>query len=346
MKQVVYSLLFVFIFVGSGTAQTYPLRVLQFNIWQEGTTVPGGFDGVVEEIARLQPDLVALSEVRNYNNTRFHERIVTALKAKGLTYYSFYSDDTGILSKYPLIEYGPLGKKDIDFRGTIHKVVVKHESGKEITFYTVHLQYTKAANYLPRAYDADTWEKLPAPVLSADSIIQNNKLSTRDEAIAAFIKDARQETKKGRLVFLGGDFNEPSHLDWTKRTKNLFDHHGQIVPWNNTLSLQKNGFIDAYRKQFPNEVSHPGFTFPAYITTVPTKKLVWAPDADERDRIDFIFYRKNKAVRLKDVTIVGPKESILKGQPVTEATKDPFLLPQGNWPTDHKALLADFVIKK
>lgn len=346
MKQALCSFLLVCLFTCTGIAQGHPLRILQFNIWQEGTTVAGGFEAVVEEIARLQPDLVALSEVRNYNNTRFNERIVKALKAKGLTYYSFYSDDTGILSKYPLIEQGALGRKDIDFRGTIHKVVVKHESSREVAFYTAHLQYTKAANYLPRGYDADTWEKLPAPVSNTDSVIHNNKLSTRDEAIAMFIKDASQEKKKGRLVFLGGDFNEPSHLDWTKRTKDMFDHNGLVVPWNNTITLQNNGFVDAYRKRFPDEVTHPGFTFPAYITTVPVKKLVWAPDADERDRIDFIFYRENKAIRLKDATVVGPKASILKGQPVTEATSDPFVLPHGNWPTDHKAVMADFIIKK
>ena len=34
--------------------------VLQWNIWQEGTVIPGGYDAIVNEIARLRPDFVTL----------------------------------------------------------------------------------------------------------------------------------------------------------------------------------------------------------------------------------------------------------------------------------------------
>lgn len=56
---------------------------MQFNIWQEGTQVSGGYDAIVNEIAAREPDFVTLSEVRNYNNTSFDQRIVASLKAKG-----------------------------------------------------------------------------------------------------------------------------------------------------------------------------------------------------------------------------------------------------------------------
>lgn len=46
--------------------------VLQWNIWQEGTVIPGGYDAIVNEIARLRPDFVTLSEVRNYEKHQFH----------------------------------------------------------------------------------------------------------------------------------------------------------------------------------------------------------------------------------------------------------------------------------
>lgn len=42
-------------------AQT-ELKVLQWNIWQEGTMVPGGYEAIVSEIARLEPDFVTFSE--------------------------------------------------------------------------------------------------------------------------------------------------------------------------------------------------------------------------------------------------------------------------------------------
>lgn len=71
--------------------------VLQWNIWQEGTMVKGGYNAIINEIVRLKPDFVTLSEVRNYNDTRFCDRIVSSLREKGEVYYSFYSDDTGLL---------------------------------------------------------------------------------------------------------------------------------------------------------------------------------------------------------------------------------------------------------
>ena len=40
------------------------------------------YDAIVDEIIRLKPDFVTFSEVRNYNNTRFCDRIVQSLKAK------------------------------------------------------------------------------------------------------------------------------------------------------------------------------------------------------------------------------------------------------------------------
>ena len=78
--------------------------VLQWNIWQEGTQVKGGYDAIVDEIVRLKPDFVTLSEVRNYKNTRFCDRIVQSLKQRGEIYYSFFSYDSGLLSRYPITD--------------------------------------------------------------------------------------------------------------------------------------------------------------------------------------------------------------------------------------------------
>ena len=67
----------------SSCSSSRDLSMLQFNIWQEGTMIPGGFDAIADEIARLEPDFIMLSEVRNYRDTRFCDRIVNALKKKG-----------------------------------------------------------------------------------------------------------------------------------------------------------------------------------------------------------------------------------------------------------------------
>ena len=43
----------------------------------------GGFEALADEIVRSNADFVTLSEVRNYRNTRFCDRIVEALKREG-----------------------------------------------------------------------------------------------------------------------------------------------------------------------------------------------------------------------------------------------------------------------
>ena len=60
--------------------------VLQWNIWQEGTMVEGGYDAIVNEIVRLQPDFVTLSEVRNYRGVDFTGRLAGEISARGVVY--------------------------------------------------------------------------------------------------------------------------------------------------------------------------------------------------------------------------------------------------------------------
>lgn len=56
-----------------------------------------------------------------------------------------------------------------------------------------------------------------------------NRESMCDEAIYHFIEDSKKEN--GNIILLSGDFNEPSHLDWSEKIKDLWDHHGTIVRW-------------------------------------------------------------------------------------------------------------------
>ncbi|MGY0038407.1 endonuclease/exonuclease/phosphatase family protein [Pedobacter sp. NJ-S-72] len=178
-----------------------------------------------------------------------------------------------------------------------------------------------------------------------NKVLEQNLASERDEAINAFIADADTEQKKGNIVILGGDFNEPSHLDWTEETKNLFDHNGTVVPWQNSLALKNKGYKDAYRVKYPDPVKYPGFTWAAFNQDAALSSLVWAPDADERDRIDFIYYNQDKRISLDDIIVVGPSGSIVRGKGFEDAQQyDPFLKPNGIWPTDHKGILANFKI--
>lgn len=342
MKKI-YQSIFLLTFILFGCQSETSLKVMQLNIWGETTQVPNGFEGLVDEIYTIQPDLLTLSEVRNYHGTNFMERLVNALKEKQLVYYADSSVSTGILSKYPIEQQNyvyPYG----DDHGSVLKAVINIK-GRRFVLYSAHLDYLNYACLLPRGYDPNKFSKMDHIVTNSDSIIICNGVSERDEAIKATIKDAQDEIKKESIIFIGGDFNEPSHLDWTKETANLFDHNGAIIPWNCSTLLEKAGFKDSYRESYPDPIEYPGFTFPANNMTVNVKKLVWAPEADERDRIDYIYFYPSKELNIENTFICGPKGTIIKGERIESITNDSIIPPVSVWPTDHNGIVATFTFK-
>ena len=336
-------LLLLFPFLLGCSQKEKEFTVLQWNIWQEGTVIPGGYDAIVNEIARLRPDFVTLSEVRNYENTNFTARLVQSLKEKGETYYSFYTYDTGLLSRYPITDSLTVFPEKND-HGSIYRLTADM-NGQKIAVYTAHLDYLDDAYYNVRGYDGSTWKEIPIPQTVCE-VLEVNDRSLRDDAIRSFLAEAREDIDKGRIVILGGDFNESSHLDWIRETKDLYDHHGLIVPWTVPLMLDNAGFADAYRVRYPDVLNYPGFTFPADNPLIAVEKLTWAPKADERDRIDYVFFYPNQQLEVEDVVIFGPKGSIVCGRREEENSKDSFLLPQGVWTTDHKAVLVKFRLSR
>lgn len=327
----------------AGCGRERTIKVLQLNIWQEGTSVKNGYEALVNELAAADADFVMLSEVRNYKGTRFCDRIVASLKEKGKTYYSFYSYDSGLLSKYPIRDSVTIFPENGD-HGSIYKLVADMD-GREVAVYTAHLDYQNCSYYMVRGYSGTTWDRLGAPVTDVDSLLYDNTVSQRDDAIRLFLEDAKGEVAKGNLVFLGGDFNEPSHLDWTEAMKDSTDHHGVVIPWTVTTLLEEGGYKDVYRMVYPDPVVHPGYTYPADCREAEMKRLTWAPESDERERIDFIFYYPQPGVEPVDVCIYGPKGSIRNSRRVEETGADRFVEPIGIWPTDHKGVMATFRIR-
>ena len=75
LTNLLFTTLLLFVSVFARSQKSNEFTVLQWNVWQEGTMVPGGYDAIVNEIVRLKPDFVTFSEVRNYNKTNFTARV-------------------------------------------------------------------------------------------------------------------------------------------------------------------------------------------------------------------------------------------------------------------------------
>lgn len=107
------------------------------------------------------------------------------------------------------------------------------------------------------------------------------------------------------------------------------------------VELKDAGYVDAYRTVFPDPVTHPGMTWPADNPATGVDQLAWAPKADERDRIDYVFASPTPGFKLLDAGIVGPAGSIIRGERKPDATDDVIASPTP-WASDHKAVLATY----
>lgn len=319
-------------------------KVLQLNLWHGTTTVPNGLTGLVDVIRKTDPDVVFLCEIRTDPEEPFIPKLISLLEDEGIYYHGENLDmSVGILSKYTL--RNPTSAFTLD-NGSRPMIKASIEIDEQVfTIYSAHLDYRHYECYLPRGYSGATWKKIEAPVTNADTVLAANRISYRDEAIRAFVEEAAKEIEKGHIVIVGGDFNEPSHLDWQENTKHLWDHNGAVIDWDCSVMLTEAGYIDAYRTIYPDPVHYPGFTFPSENKDVDINKLAWAPDVDERDRIDFIYYTPANGIQLKDAKIVGPAGTVYYGKIGPHDAKDEFIEPDGVWPTDHKGNLATFVLR-
>lgn len=314
------------------------LKVMTFNIWQEGTMVDNGLDKIGQVILETNPDIIGFTEVRNYDGVDWTSRIIKTLADKGRDYHGmFIGGDVSVLSKYPITA----SKLIVAGEGSIASFDMQLDD-RSIVVAVAHLDYTGYACYLPRGYYGGTpnWELIKdqqghkTPIINRDAILAYNATSERVAQIKTFLEAVKDET---RPIVLMGDFNEPSHLDWTKNTVHRFDHNGVVINWPTTHLLFRNDFVDAYRQYFPDELTHPGITWPSYAHGKGTTS--WTPFADERDRIDYIFY-KGKGITTTYATLVGPKASYAYDEVVlTYTDEEHFMADTLDWPSDHKAVM-------
>lgn len=324
-------------FEGPDVDPTQPidLSVVQLNLWGKTTDAR-----MLDEIGA---DLIFVEEAQ-----RGTEAVARDL---GFDFHST-GGSAGVISRYPIVDAGVVSVAGT--QGGWMKAIVQ-VGDTQIAAYGGHLEYRYYATYLPRGYAGDVlapgfpdewhgWDQLSAPVTDAQQVLAANEASGRPAAAASLTADMANERAAGRLTMMGADMNEPSALDWTEGTANLYDHNGVVAPWQTTSVLRDGGLVDAYRAMYPDPVTNPGFTWPADTPNVSVSQLAWAPGADERDRIDYIFFAPDDRLTLTSTRIVGPKGDIVRGarsQPVSAAE---IFTPQTGWTSDHKGLQADFVV--
>ena len=298
---------------GRASAEETTLTVMSFNTWGVGANEGKPVDATVAAIRAAGADIVGIQETRTEGDTCTAEvcpplgesRAKAIADALGFHYYDQTAETDANWSNAILSRF-PIGAATGNDTGVAIDV-----NGRTVYAFNLHLDDSP---YQP--YQLVGIEYGPFPFLkTADEAIKA-ATETRGHAIALFREDLKAAADAD-AAFVFGDFNEPSHRDWTEAAARA-GRHPIAVAYPTALAIENEGFVDAFRVSFPDEVAKPGFTWTP--TTEPTD-----PE-DHHDRIDFVFAR-------------APKLEVLSTGIVGEKTPEADLVVTP-WPSDHRAVMA------
>ncbi|GMS91245.1 hypothetical protein PENTCL1PPCAC_13420, partial [Pristionchus entomophagus] len=289
------------------------LRVMSFNVWNSGRHVKNGIPKIAAQIRAVNPDVVALQEVRDAE----HIAQITALLGGHWSGSIHCQLDTAILTRHTIVA-GSYAQVD---RG-MHVRIQLGRSYRQVSVWSMHLNYQRYGPYLAHNRRVTSEAQIIAgemPSMSTSRVHNIVQLLRHPEFIGQV---ARSEAIP---VIVAGDFNVPSDEDWVRA--NRAQHGGWAIAWPATRLLRTAaGMRDAFRTLHPSPVDEPGTTWSVYkYLDEWSGKAVPEPD----DRIDFIFYR-GYVKPTAAYTFTGSDGA------------RPRHTTSNAWPSDHYAVVADF----
>jgi endonuclease/exonuclease/phosphatase family metal-dependent hydrolase len=296
----------------SSTAQVSQLRVLSYNLWHGWGSVNNGQRKGFDSIILSEADIVCTQE--STDNASGTNKFQPEEVARDIGW--FYckipsSGDLGVISRYPIVSQETVASGV----GLGARVRLSDNPVREVMVYSLHLDYL---HYGP--YEAERNGSTNA------SVLQEELSSQRDEQATTFVSNVQNRLASADQtpVIVCGDFNCPSHQDWTQAASSL--HYGKVVAWPVTVALTNAGLVDSFRQLNPNPFNVPGTTWSSiFVGTEP------------QDRIDYVFY---KGTKLNPVT-----SSVFNTQvevTLNRSGDDTAPVTNNTWPSDHRATLTEF----
>ena len=291
----------------AATSAASTLRVMTFNLWHGGEAGGAPLEQTATVIRQSGADFVGLQQTHGVERHGTRPDNGRGLATLLGWHYVDQGQRTGILSRWPIV-----GRQ----RGAAG-VTVRLPDGRDVHVFNVHLAH---APYQPYQLLGIPYERAPFLTTAAEAVEAARK--ARGAQIEAVLDVVRPLVTQGAPVVLTGDFNEPSHRDWTPRAAAA----GRVplaVAYPTTRAVEDAGLRDAFRAEHPDEVTRPGHTW------TPTT----APDdpADRHDRIDFVF-------------VAGADLDVAACAVVGEA-QGPADVVVHPWPSDHRAVVATLTLR-
>ena len=280
------------------------VRVMTYNVCRGGTYWGQPLSQSAKMIELAKADIVGLQEMGK--NT-----------APELAKLLGWNHTETFLTRYEIVEEFIGGG-----RRPFHGIVVKLPSGQEARFYSLHLPHGPYQPYLLLGLSGGrSYPFIKTKAEAIDSAKRN-----RAKHLARVLKPIAYLPNKEAPVFVIGDFNEPSHLDWTEAAAKA-SRHPMKVDWSCSLMMAKAGFTDAYRTVHPDEMAKPGFTWSGAEPDVKPDDTI-----NHSDRIDYVYFR-GKGLKVTDVKVIGGNKE----------NGDIVVSP---YPSDHFAVVATLKLAK
>ncbi|NSC25120.1 endonuclease/exonuclease/phosphatase family protein [Streptomyces albus subsp. chlorinus] len=299
------------------------LRVATWNMWYDATRVLNGEDKVLRVLLESGIDLVALQEVHRYQEPGTVRRLAERLGWYYHQYPRLNDDpvddkDVGVLSRYPIDpDAGGFGQHYLRTAVVVGAVTVQ--------VCTVHLDHTC---YGPDKAPPGTRRFTPAVQAQEGASARAEEM---EEHILAPLAPYTARADDQPVIILG-DFNSPSHLDWTSEVLT------PPVNWPATLLLEDAAFTDSYRAVHPDPSANPGLTW--------SPVTLWREElqrVEPLDRIDFIFHKGRRLRALDSHTLTAGAPAPAEDHPAWE---DHPRYRYNAWPSDHAAVVTTYEIRR
>jgi exodeoxyribonuclease-3 len=289
------------------------LTVMTFNTWGGGANEGKPIDETAAVIRAAGADIIGIQETRQEAQRCSEESCppasesVAAKLAAALGYHYYDQAKTNdalwanaILSRYPI---GAATPNDLGVAIAIQ--------GRRVFAFNIHF-----TDFPYQPYQVMGIPYGDAPYLKSGAEAAQAAAKARGTGVALLVEDL-EAAEGADAAFVFGDFNEPSHRDWTARTA-AAGRHPFAVDFPTARAVEGQGFVDAYRAAHPDEVAKPGYTWEAIARPADVEV--------HHDRIDYVFAR-GTSLAVEQVRIFGEKA------PQADVVVTP-------WPSDHRAVAA------
>lgn len=281
------------------------LNVMTYNMWKEWSQVNNGFQKGVSSIVQGGADVIGMQETSTSQAQSVADELgwYRATNATG---------STQIVSRYPIVQTFSAGI------GIGARIRLATSPLREINMVNCHLDYQYYGPYAARVNGA-----------TASSVLAEEMRSNRNSQMTAVIQalNANIADADNIPLLLTGDFNCPSHLDWTPATASS---HGGVgsVQWPVSTRIHAAGLKDSFREIHPNPATVAGNS--------------WSPihkGSEAQDRIDFVYF-KGQALRPLSSEMFTTAVEVTIGPWGVDVTP----VAGNTWPSDHAAFITTFSV--